>query len=216
MLAQVLAPVVMTLAAIGAVERFCQSAATTWLSLTSGIGANPLAGFGGLGVTTPTVYADTITPAAAAPIAALSTVPALPTDATFAPAVCGLLSSVSGAAAATSNPVVPAAVAPGGSTAAPVAVDGPHHRQRDPARGRRDGPLFATTPAPGPALAVVAQSLALADAVTAASYHRLHQPAGRRGGRGRRGWPTRSPPQPRRRRCWPRRSRQPPERAGGR
>lgn len=150
LLATVLAPAAITLAAIGYVERFASSLATLWRGLV-GNARDPQ-----------------VAAAAAAPIAALSTVNALPVGSTYPAALAAVLAAPSAAIAGTSTPVLPAAVAPGGSVSPPAAVD-----------GRITAGLILSAcagvaakgsdPAPGPTVAAAAQLLAVADAISAAS-----------------------------------------------
>ena len=150
LLATALAPAAITLMAVGYVERFAGLLATVWLGLV-GDARDPQVGA-----------------AAAAPIAALNLVNALTADATYPAAIAGALGAVSAAIGATSTPVRPAAVAPGGSVTPPAAVDG---RITAGLMLSAIGTMAAkgSDPAPGPTVAAAAQMLALADAVSAAS-----------------------------------------------
>ena len=106
--------------------------------------------------------------AAAAPLAALGTIEDLAFDATYAGNVASLFGAVSAAIAGASTPQIPAAVAPGGSTATPVAVDG-----RITATLILAAAATMTAPSSAPAITqavtLATQALALADAVSAAS-----------------------------------------------
>ena len=150
LLTSVLAPVALVLSTIGAVARFVGEVAGTLGSLIGAV-SNPLVGLaGGL------------------PIGLLSGVGGIPRDANYAGAVGTLLGAPSAAIAGTSTPVIPAAVAPGGTLTTP-----------DPVDGRITAGLLLTAaatlaPAPGalppvPVLSVVTTAILLADAMQAAS-----------------------------------------------
>lgn len=145
----VLAPAALSLAAIGYVERFGNAMAAQWTLLAGDAGG-------------------AVAAAAVAPVAALGTINTVSPLDDYADGVTALLSAVGTAIAAASTPVAPAAVAPGGNTALPVPVDG-----RIAANLLLSAAAFASgyaaDPAPGPALSAVQQSLALCDAVGAAS-----------------------------------------------
>lgn len=150
LLATVLAPIAVTLMAVGYVERFAGSIAITWQTLV-GNAQDP-----------------TVAAAAVAPIAALGVVDALPVDGTYPTTVAAALGAPSAAIGATSTPVMQAAVAPGGSLTPPTPVDGRVtaglmlSALATIATKASDGP-------PGPTVATAAQMLVLADAVSAAA-----------------------------------------------
>lgn len=150
LLAAVLAPVALAIAVIGAVQSLAAQMVGVWNTVVSNL-ANPLLA---LGISNP--------------LALLGGVGLFAADATYAGNVGAAFGGVSAAIAATSAPVLPAAVAPNAPTTAPAAVDG-----RISAQAILGGvaALAAATPggAAGPAIAAAAQCLALADAVGAAS-----------------------------------------------
>jgi prophage DNA circulation protein len=149
-LAATLAPAVLTLAAIGMVQGYVNLVAAEWTVLTNSA-------------------ADAaVQPAAVAPIAAMGTVATVTVDANYGANVAGLLGGVPAAIAGTSAPIMPAAVAPGGSTATPVAVD-PRVTATAILAVLPTMVPAATAAAPGPALSLAAQALALSYAVQAAS-----------------------------------------------
>ncbi len=149
LLAAAFAVVSLTQSAIGLVESFAGAVGGIWSPLVDA--ADPQ-----------------VTTAAAQPLAQLATVDTLKPDASYAGAVATSFSGVSAAIAQTSTPLIPAAVAPGGVTTPPIAVD---------ARATATLVLsavaqIAALPTPqltAPALSIAVQAFALADAVTAAS-----------------------------------------------
>jgi prophage DNA circulation protein len=150
LLAQVLSPVVATLVAIGYVESFVSNVKGIWLGLAADA-ADPL------------VALDL-----AGPLAALDGIAGLPHDDNYPGAVCDALAAVTAAASAASIPSPPAVVAPGGSTTVPAAVDG---RITTGMLLSGIAAIAATSAGPSiaPVVAVVAQSLALADAINCGS-----------------------------------------------
>ena len=149
-LAATLAPAVLTLAAIGYVQGFVNLVAAEWTVLTG------------------SAKDAAVAPAAVAPIAAMGTVATVTVDSNYGMNIAGLLGGVPAAIAGTSTPIIPAAVAPGGSTTTPVAVD-PRVTATAILQALPTMATAATAAAPGPALSLAAQSLALSYAVSAAS-----------------------------------------------
>ncbi len=145
----VLAPAVLTVASIGIVDTVATTAIATWTGLLAPATA-------------------LVATAAAAPVAALGTIEDLAFDATYAGNVAAAFAGISAAITDASTPQIPAAVAPGGSTATPTAVDG-----RITATLILAAAATMTAPSSAPAttqaMTLAAQTLALADAVSAAS-----------------------------------------------
>jgi prophage DNA circulation protein len=150
LLAAILAPVALTIAAIGAVESFAGDMVAEWTSAVGAITSIPSA----------------ITGA----ISGLVGVIGLPLDTTYAGAVGTALAGPSAAIAAGAAPVLPAAVAPSGSTTPPVALD---PRACTTAILAGIASMAATAPAAGAVslatIGLAAQALALADAIATAS-----------------------------------------------
>ena len=150
LLTTVLAPVAITLMAIGYVESLASAIGSIFTGLTGG------------------ATNAAVQPAALTPIAALSTVNTLTPDTTYPAEVAAALGAVSAAIAATSAPTQAAAVAPGGSTTAPTAVDGRITANLILSAVSAMA-VHASDPAPGPMITLAAEMLALADAIQAAS-----------------------------------------------
>jgi prophage DNA circulation protein len=149
LLAAVFAPIALTLAAVGLVENFADTAIGIWNTAVAGANA-------------------TIGAAVAPPIATLGAIETLTTDETYPGNVAAAFSGVSGAIAQTSAPIIPAVVAPGGSTALPIAVDGRITATIILAAVTAIAALPTGQPS-APALSLAVQALALADAVRCAS-----------------------------------------------
>jgi len=166
----VLAPAALTVAAIGVVDGVAGTAIGAWNGLLAVVGA-PIAVSAALAGTTAAAVASAnalVQTAAAAPLAVLAAVGDLAFDVTYAGSVAAAFGGVSAAIAGTSTPEIPAAVAPGGATATPAAVDG-----RITANLILGAAAALTTASAAPAtqraVTLAAQALALADAVSAAS-----------------------------------------------
>ncbi len=155
MLASVLAPVSLTLAALGQVESLAGETATI-LGTLVGACSSPLVGIaGGL------------------PIFQLSGVNAVQSGPGYAASVGAVLAAPTAAIAATTTPAIPSAVAPGGNTATPAPVDGRITAALILSAVAQTGAVtLSAAPVsvpPGPALILCLQTLMLADAAGAAS-----------------------------------------------
>jgi prophage DNA circulation protein len=155
MLAEVLAPVALGLSAISQVESIAGDIATTLGGLI-GACSNPLVGIAG-----------------ALPIGLLSSLAGVTPGVDYPATVGAVLSAPTQAIAQTSAPLIPAAVAPGGSTATPVPVDG---RVTATLILSAASTISVATASgapvnipPGPALIVSVQACMLCDATNAAS-----------------------------------------------
>lgn len=118
-------------------------------------------------VATSLVSSASVATAASGPIANLRSVNTVPPDAAYADAIADRLAAPSAAIVATSIVTIPAAVAPGGDTTTPIAVDGRITAGVILTVAQQLAPADAA--APGAAVAVAAMALAIADAVAAAS-----------------------------------------------
>ncbi len=150
MLTTLLAPVVIPLAVFSYAQGVVARVQTIWAGLTAG----------GAGVAQ-------IAPAAAAPIAALGTLPETSAGAFGTAAVAGLM-AVPAAIAQASVPTPPAAVAPGGSTATPAAAD-PRQTAELLIASAPALAVFAADPSPGAGVAAALQAASAIAAVSAAS-----------------------------------------------
>jgi hypothetical protein len=145
----VLRPLGMVLAVIGFVDRLAQTARGTW---------DTLAG----------TAADTSLKNVLAPFtASLGLVNTLPIDNAYPDTVADRFAAPSAAVAAAGMPAIPAAVAPGGSLGAPVAVDPRVTTALLLNAAATMAP--ADTTVPGSAVSLAAMAYALGDAVNAAS-----------------------------------------------
>jgi prophage DNA circulation protein len=155
MLASLLAPIALTLSAVSQVESLVGEVATVLGSLVSSC-VNPSVGIAG-----------------SLPIGLLSSIGSAPFDATYAGTVGNLLSGPSAAIGGTTTPSMPSAMAPGGSTATPVPVDGRITAAMLLSASSQIGTAtLSAAPIqipPGPALILSAQMFLLADAASAAS-----------------------------------------------
>jgi prophage DNA circulation protein len=155
LLASVLAPVALTLSSVTQVEALAGEIFTTFSTLVQSV-VNPDV----LGVL-------------AGPLAALGTIGDLTPDDTYAGNVGAMLAAPSAAVAATSMPLIPAAVAPGGSVTTPTPVDAVTTTNLLLSAITATGATTLTSAPivipPGPSLILCAQTLILADAITTAS-----------------------------------------------
>jgi prophage DNA circulation protein len=155
MLAEVLAPLALGLSAISQVESLAGDMASTLGTLIAAC-SNPLVGLAG-----------------ALPISLLSSLAGVTAGVDYATTVAAVLSAPTQAIAQTSAPLIPAAVASGGTTATPVPVDG---RVTATLILSAASTISVATASgapvnipPGPALIVSVQAFMLADATNAAS-----------------------------------------------
>ncbi len=155
MLANLLAPVALTLTALGQVESLAGEVATALASLILSC-PDPLVGLGGN-----------------LPIGLLSSVNSTPFDSHYAASVGALLAGPTAAIAGTSTPAVPAAVATGGTTSTAPPVDGRITAALILSASSRIGAATLTNAPialpPGPGLILSTQMFMLADATRAAS-----------------------------------------------
>ena len=154
LLALLLSPLALVLGVVSQVEALGGQMQTLFGSLTA-VASDP-----------------TVGPAAAPAIALLGTIQTTPPDANYAGTVTALLAGPGAAVAQTSAPLIPAAVAPGGSTVTPTPVDGRVTAQLLLTVVTQLGAATLTGAPiqipPGPSLILAAQCLILADATTTA------------------------------------------------
>ena len=155
LLAEILAPVALTLAAVSQVQNLAAELVGTFSTLISAV-QNPLVGI-----------------SAGVPLGLLGGIDTAALDTTYPATVGTLLAGPSTAIAGTTTPALPSAVAPGGNTVAPAAVDG---RVTAALILSAVSQVAVTTPSgapivipPGPALILATQCLMLPDAIDAAS-----------------------------------------------
>lgn len=148
LLAAVLAPIALTLAAIGAVESFCSQV---------------------VGVFDQVVGVDNaLADAARAPVAGYAAIGALPVDATYPGAVAAVLAAPSAAISATSASVLPSAIGPGDLPTATAPIDAAISTAALLTANALTVALGTNT-SPTGALALAQAALILADAISASS-----------------------------------------------
>lgn len=150
MLATILAPIALTLSTIAQVEAMAGEVATILGSLVGAV-SSPLVGIaGGL------------------PIALLTGVNTTPPDGDYPARVGALLAAPTSAIAGTTTPIIPSAVAPGGSITTPDPVDGRVTATLILAAQQQLGAVTLTNAPivipPGPALILAVRTLMVADA----------------------------------------------------
>jgi prophage DNA circulation protein len=151
----VLSPLQLPLALIGYAERFAGYVETAFSILGS---------LGGSGSNSPIVAS-----AVALPLATLAATAANGTDPTWSTDVANALCSVPEAAAASSVPTPPAAVAPGGSIATPAPADPQAAATMLLAAAASIQAAADTDPAPGPSLAAALVAACIVQAIAASS-----------------------------------------------